>query len=223
VRFATDTGGTFTDLVVEDDDAELRLYKSPTTPHDPVEGVLAVMEIAAGDFGVPLAELLGRGSIFIHGTTRAINAVLTGTTARTAFLTTKGHPDVLLFREGGRREPFNFTRPYPEPYVPRALTFEVPERIGPAGDVVEALDESAVVETCGRLSAAGIEAVGVCLLWSIVNPAHEARVGELLSQHLPGVPVTLSHRLVAGAAAARGRLRWTGPDGHLRRRHARCG
>ena len=41
----------------------------------------------------------------------------------------------------------------------------------------------------------GNAAVGVCLLWSIANPAHEDKVGELLARHLPGVAVTLSHRL----------------------------
>jgi N-methylhydantoinase A len=40
-----------------------------------------------------------------------------------------------------------------------------------------------------------IEAVGVSLLWSIANPAHEIRIGELIAELLPGVPFTLSHRL----------------------------
>ena len=35
----------------------------------------------------------------------------------------------------------------------------------------------------------GVEAVGVCLLWSIVNPTHELRVGELLDEHAAGCPV----------------------------------
>src|SRR4051794_23301802 len=130
VRLAVDTGGTFTDLVVEGDDGTLHLFKSATTPDDPVQGVLDVLATAAGALG---DDLLARGSVFLHATTRAINAVLTGTIARTAFLTTEGHPDVLLFREGGRTDPFNITRPYPEPYVPRALTFQVPERLGAAG------------------------------------------------------------------------------------------
>ena len=95
--------------------------------------------------GLSAADLLGRQTVFVHGTTRAINAILTGGTARTAFLTTEGHPDILVFREGGRTEPFNFTVPYPEPYVPRALTFEVPERVGADGEVVKPLDEEAVV------------------------------------------------------------------------------
>ena len=149
MRLAVDTGGTFTDLVVEGDDGTLHLFKSATTPDDPVQGVLDVLATAAGALG---DDLLARGSVFLHATTRAINAVLTGTIARTAFLTTEGHPDVLLFREGGRTDPFNFTRPYPEPYVPRALTFEVPERVDAAGEVVKPLDEQAVVARSSMLS-----------------------------------------------------------------------
>ncbi len=133
--------------------------------------------------------------MLIHGTTHAINAIITGNTARTAFLTTAGHPDILVLREGGRIEPFNFVAPYPDPYVPRALTFEVPERINSAGEAHTPLDEAATVEIIGELKAAGVEAVAVCFLWSIYNPSHELRVGELLEEHLPGVPYTLSHQL----------------------------
>src|SRR5262249_16830187 len=39
------------------------------------------------------------------------------------------------------------------------------------------------------------EAIAVCLIWSIVNPAHELRVGELIERGWPEVPFTLSHRL----------------------------
>ncbi|MEE2759948.1 MAG: hydantoinase/oxoprolinase family protein [Pseudomonadota bacterium] len=195
MRFACDTGGTFTDLIVEDDDGGVSLYKAPTTPEDPVLGVLDALGLAARDQGVELAELLGRGDMLIHGTTHAINAIITGNTAKTAFLTTEGHPDILVLREGGRIEPFNFRVPYPKPYVPRALTFEVPERIDGAGRVVRPLDETAVMEIIGALKSQEIEAVAVCFLWSIANPAHEDRVGEMLAQHLPVVPVSLSHVL----------------------------
>lgn len=195
MRFACDTGGTFTDLIVEDDDGALTMYKASTTPSDPVKGVLDALALAAADRDISLEDLLGRGDMLIHGTTHAINAIITGNTARTAFLTTAGHPDVLVLREGGRIEPFNFVAPYPDPYVPRALTFEVPERINSAGAVHTPLDEAATIDIIGRLKAAGVEAVAVCFLWSISNPAHELRVGELLEEHLPGVPYTLSHQI----------------------------
>jgi N-methylhydantoinase A len=189
-----DTGGTFTDLVLEQD-GTLRLFKSPSTPRDPVRGVLDVLGVAAVSLGVDLSELLGEVNLFVHGTTYATNAVLTHTTARTAFLTTAGHPDVLLFREGGRVRPFDFTRRYPEPYIPRSLTFEVPERLGSAGEVVRSLDEATTVDVMTRLAENEVEAVAVCLLWSTLNPVHELRVGGLLDEHLPGVPYTLSHAL----------------------------
>ena len=195
MRFACDTGGTFTDLIVEEADGRLSMYKSATTPDDPVQGVLDTLALAAADRGLALSEFLGRGDVFIHGTTHAINAIITGTTAKTALLTTAGHPDVLVIREGGRSEPFNQTVPFPEPYVPRALTFEIPERIGGDGRVIKVLDEQAARQTLLQLAQKDVEAIAVCLLWSIVNSKHELRLGQLIETELPGVPYTLSHQL----------------------------
>ncbi len=195
MRFACDTGGTFTDLIVEDDDGTLSMYKASTTPADPVQGVLDALALAATDRDLSLDDLLARGEMLIHGTTHAINAIITANTARTAFLTTAGHPDILMLREGGRIEPFNFVAAYPEPYIPRALTFEVPERISSAGIPYTPLDEAMTVEIIGKLRDVNVEAVAVCFLWSISNPAHELRVGELIEEHLPGVPYTLSHQI----------------------------
>lgn len=193
MRLATDTGGTFTDLIVEDDDGSITLHKASTVPSDPVVGVLDALRGAASTRGLSLAELLGRCDSFIHGTTHAINAIITGRTARTALIVTRGHRDILLFREGGRTEPFNHTIPYPAPFVPRALTFEADERIGADGVVMTPLDEAALVETLRRIGETGVEAVAVALLWSTINPAHERRVGELIETHLPGTPYSLSH------------------------------
>ena len=195
MRLAIDTGGTFTDLVVEDGDGRLAVFKSATVPEDPIQGILNVLGVAAEERGTSREALLGEASVLIHGTTRTLNAVLTGATAKTAFLTTAGHPDVLVLREGGRSDIFDLARPYPEPYVPRSLTFEVPERVAADGAVVRRLDEDVVRTIIDELSARHVEAVGVCLLWSMMHPDHELRVGELLQEHLPGVPVTLSHQL----------------------------
>ena len=195
MRFAVDTGGTFTDLVFEDDPGSLHMFKAETTPHDPVEGILAAVRYAADSMSISTEELLGKGELFIHGTTHAVNAIITGNTAKTALLTTKGHREMLVLREGGRLEPFNFSVPFPKPYIPRALTFEVPERIGSDGQVIEPLDEEAVVEIIQRLRDLKVEAVAVCLLWSTVNPIHENRIGELLEGHVPDMPYTLSNVL----------------------------
>jgi N-methylhydantoinase A len=195
LRFAIDTGGTFTDLVVTDEHGALGMFKASTVPGDPAAGVIDSLRVAAKHSGEDLAAYLARGEMLVHGTTHAINAIVTGNTARTAFLTTAGHPDTLVFREGGRMEPFNFTIPYPEPIVPKALTFEVPERIMSDGKIRTPLDEAAVLAIVDKLKAEKVQAVAVCFLWSVVNPAHEIAVGKLLDAHLPGIPYTLSHRI----------------------------
>lgn len=195
MRFAVDTGGTFTDLIIEDRNGQLNMFKSPTIPADPISGVLEALQVAANGLGLERRAMLEQGEMFIYGTTHAINAIITGHTARTALLVPEGHRDILTLREGGRLEPFNFTVPYPEPFVPRALTWEIPGRLLADGAELEALDEQAVLQTIEQLRQAEVQAVAVCLLWSIVNPAHELRIGELLEAHLPGVPYTLSHQL----------------------------
>lgn len=195
MRFAVDTGGTFTDLIVEDDVGELHMFKASTTAVDPIRGVIDALTVASTHFGEGLQQMLGRGTMFIYGTTHALNAVLTGNTARTAFLTTTGHPDILTLREGGRADAFDFTVPFPAPYVPRSLTWEISGRMLADGSEMTPLDETSVVTAIAAMKARRVEAVAVCLLWSIVNPAHELRIGELLQVHMPGVPFTLSHQL----------------------------
>src|SRR5215471_5210971 len=151
MRLATDTGGTFTDLVVEADDGTLELFKAPTTPDNPVRGIKACLDLAAATRGTDRAGLLRESDMFTHATTRGINAILTGTTARTAFVTTESNRDILLYREGGRSDPFNCAREYPPPYVPRRLTFELPERIAADGDVIRTLGDEEILRLVERL------------------------------------------------------------------------
>ncbi|MEX1143171.1 MAG: hydantoinase/oxoprolinase family protein [Thermoleophilaceae bacterium] len=194
-RIAVDTGGTFTDVVVTDPSGTVRVGKSLTTPQRIFAGIEAALGQIATAIGIEPPELLAESDLFIYATTRATNATVERTTARTGMLVTEGFADVLVLREGGKSNAFDFSTAFPEPYVPRHLTFEVPERIDSEGEVVTALDEAAARLVVRELGAARVEAVGVCLLWSIANPAHEALLAELIEQELPGVPYTLSHRL----------------------------
>ncbi|MEE2774298.1 MAG: hydantoinase/oxoprolinase family protein [Pseudomonadota bacterium] len=191
---ACDTGGTFTDLIVEDGNA-VKMYKSSTIPSDPVQGVLNAISLAADEYNLSVEDFLKKATTFIHATTRSINAVLTGSTAKTAFLTTSGHKDILLFREGGRIQPFNFSVEFPAPFVPRSLTFEIEERIDNNGRVVKDLEISSIERALDGCMKNNVEAIGVCLLWSIANPKHEIVIGDLISSKLPNVPFTLSHKL----------------------------
>jgi N-methylhydantoinase A len=194
-RIAVDTGGTFTDVVVAAADGSLTIGKAMTTPDRPFQGIASALDIAAGQLGLDRATLLANTSVFLYGTTRATNAIVEGRTARTALLVTQGFPDILVLKEGGKSNPHQLDVDYPEPYIPRHLTFEISERIGADGKVVAPFDEAAARAVTGRLADLEVDAVAVCFLWSVVNPAHERRMGALLAELLPDVAVTLSHNL----------------------------
>jgi N-methylhydantoinase A len=194
-RIAVDTGGTFTDVVVADPAGRLTVNKALTDQDRVFSGIREALEVTAAEYGTDAAGLLAQTEIFIYATTRATNAVLEGKTARTAFITTRGFPDTLVLREGGKFHAYDFSTPFPEPYIPRRLTFEVDERIDSEGQVVTALDEEQARGAMRQLHDLEVQAVAVCLLWSTANTVHERRVGELLSEELPEVPFTLSHEL----------------------------
>ena len=193
-RISVDTGGTFTDVVVADEEGRLRIGKALTTRERAFDAIAEGLAQLAPELGLEVGQLLAQADVLAYGTTRATNAIVEGTTARTAFFTTEGFPDVLLLREGGKHDPFG-QQAYGPPYVPRFLTFEISERMDSEGQPFAPLEEASVARAIEAAQGLRAEAVAVCLLWSIVNPAHELRVGELLDELWPGVPYTLSHRL----------------------------
>jgi N-methylhydantoinase A len=194
-KIAVDTGGTFSDVVLTDDRGRFSLSKAPTTPRRIFEGISQALTYAAEERDMSLRDLLADSEMLIYATTRSTNAILTGNTAKTALITTKGFGDTLVLREGGKQRPFDFRHDYPEPYIPRGLTFEVNERINSEGEVVQSLDSDEVRTVLAELRGRGVEAIAVSLLWSVENSAHEELIGELIEEELPGLPYTLSHRL----------------------------
>jgi N-methylhydantoinase A len=194
-RVSVDTGGTFTDVVVVDDAGHFTIGKALTTPARIFGGLSAALADAAEKLGLSVTEVLTRTSIFIYGTTRATNAIVTGTIAKTAFLTTAGFPDILVLREGGKFNPHDFAKPFPQPYIPRRHTFEIDERIDATGTVLKPLDEARAVGVLETIREQGFEACAVALLWATANPVHERRLAELIESHVPGVPYTLGHAL----------------------------
>lgn len=195
-RISVDTGGTFTDIVVSEGGRIVLIEKALTTPERIFRGMQAAIEIAAQRLDLSLAQLLAETELLIYGTTRSTNAIVERKTAKTALLVTGGFPDILLYREGGKAKPHDSSKDYPAPYIPRRYTFEIEERISAEGDVVTPLDVAQATRVMEELKERGFEAVAVCFLWSVVNPAHELAIADLLREHLPGVPFTLSHKLI---------------------------
>ena len=92
IRIAVDVGGTFTDIqVLRVDSGATYSLKTPTTPADPGEGIVAGLQAAATRFDFRMGDV----DTLIHGTTIATNAVLERKLARGALVTTAGFEDVL--------------------------------------------------------------------------------------------------------------------------------
>ena len=189
VRIAIDTGGTFTDLVLSDPETgRLAFHKVPSTPADPsralVEGVRELVVRA----GYDNADIL----FLIHGTTVATNTILQRKGARTAFITTEGFRDVLHIQRQDRPHLYNMRIRRTPPLVPRSLRYELPERTLHDGSEALPVDRDRLEELIEALRVDGIEAVGVGLLHSHIDPSHERAVGDALRQALPETTVCLS-------------------------------
>ncbi|WP_250030805.1 hydantoinase/oxoprolinase family protein [Paractinoplanes maris] len=187
-RVAIDVGGTFTDVVeLTPATGEIRFGKVPTTPSQPTAGVLD----AFGTTEAPMAEV----GMFTHGTTLGLNALLTRTGARTAVVGTAGFRDVYLLGRTDRRTNYDITYKKPAALVERYDTFEVPERSLFDGSVHLPLDEEAARTVAATIAERGYDSVAVAFLHSYANPAHEARMREILAEVAPDVVVTVSHEL----------------------------
>ncbi|MBV9065547.1 MAG: hydantoinase/oxoprolinase family protein, partial [Methylobacteriaceae bacterium] len=110
-RLAVDIGGTFTDFALESGGRRCT-QKLLTTPRAPERAVLEGIDQILAEAGLNARDV----AMVVHGTTLATNAIIERKGAKTALLTTEGFQDVLLLKEGGKQDGYDFTKPYPRPY-----------------------------------------------------------------------------------------------------------
>lgn len=191
-RVGVDSGGTFTDICLfEDETGTVDVWKVSSTPDDPSRGIAEGVAEGIARVGAAAGEIGYLG----HGTTVGTNALIQHRGVKTGLITTDGFRDLLEIGRQKRPDLYDLAADKAPVLVARDLRLEVPERIRHDGTVETALDEQAVREAARALRAAGVEAVAVCFLYSFVRPAHEARVQEILAEEFPGVFVCASHEV----------------------------
>src|SRR5262245_58082193 len=194
-RVATDTGGTFTDFVVFDEQAnDYQIMKVPSRPDDPSRAVVEGLD-ALRARGIRPERI----RVFMHGTTVGTNALLEERGARTGLAITAGFRGIYETMEQSR--PFGpavFDLGYTKPTMlaPQSRTVELAERVTFAGDVRTPLDGDSIRQAIAALEAADVEAVAICFLFSFMNPDHERRLGDALRQAHPDWFVTTSSELL---------------------------
>jgi len=191
-RIGIDVGGTFTDVILTDqDDNAVWSVKVPTTPSSPVEGALngirKVLEVSA----VPAEQVEFVG----HGTTIATNLIVEGKGARTALITTKGFRDILEFRRVSRHDRadlYDLFFDNPKDLVKRELRLEVNERVLYDGSVELELSDAEISRIIDEVAQLDVEAVAICCLHSYVNDVHEQKLLKALRESNPALFITAS-------------------------------
>jgi N-methylhydantoinase A len=189
LRIGIDTGGTFTDIVcVDSASGAMRVTKVASTPQNPAIGLVRGVKSILAD--ASLDDLAG----LAHGTTVATNALLQGEIAGLGLIVTEGFRHILEIAR--QAVPDGYGNSYfwvkPERLVPLRYVREVGGRLNFLGEELRPLDEASVRSAARYFRDQGIKAIGVCLLHSYANAAHERRVGEILSREFPGSVVSLS-------------------------------
>lgn len=188
LRIGVDTGGTFTDFVLERD-GHLTLFKLPSTPSDPSLAIRQGLERICAETAAQLDRLE-----VVHGTTVGTNALLQRRGARIALVTTRGFEDVLVIGRQARPELYNLNAIKPPSLVEDELRLGVRERVVASGEVIEALEERELEELVEKVKRAGVEAVAISLLFSFLHPEHEERIASALAPL--GVPLSISSRIL---------------------------
>ncbi|MFP3928159.1 MAG: hydantoinase/oxoprolinase family protein [Desulfobacteraceae bacterium] len=188
-RLAVDTGGTFTDLcVVDQETGSLAVTKVPSTPANPALAVIEGVEKLVQE-----GKITAEGIQFLlHGTTVATNALLEHKGAETALITTKGFEDILQIGRQNRPDLYDFWARRPPPIVPRRLAYGVEERILYTGEVHRPLDETGAEAVIKEIKKKGVGSIAVSLLHSYANPIHEKKLLSIIERIHPEAYVTLS-------------------------------
>jgi N-methylhydantoinase A len=184
-----DVGGTFTDFFAYDVRKRVtRLFKIPSTPHNPAAAIADGLGEMCQTFGIDMKDV----SRLCHGTTVATNALIQRKGAKVAVITTSGFRDLLEIGRQTRPHLYSFQIDHPEPLVPRERRFEVDERITDGPRVLKPLDEVSLEKAIAAVKKSGAESCAVCFLFSFLDGSHERKVGEALKDGANGLMISLS-------------------------------
>ncbi|HUV12111.1 MAG TPA: hydantoinase/oxoprolinase family protein [Acidobacteriota bacterium] len=184
LRIGIDTGGTFTDFVVLDDQ-KMTVVKLPSTPKAPERALLE-----------GLAKLLkGREDFLLqHGSTVATNAFLERKGAKLALITNQGFEDLIEIGRQNRPELYNLQSSRQQPLVPKTCRVGVRERTSWDGRQIVSLEEKSLNWLKTKIAQLKVESIAVVLLYSFLKPENELRIAEALESL--GLPISLSHRVL---------------------------
>jgi N-methylhydantoinase A len=196
-RVGVDSGGTFTDICLFDEQAgRIETWKVPSTPDDPSRGIAQGVEEGMRRVAPEASERPAAAIVYFgHGTTVATNALIQHRGVKTGLVTTDGFRDLLEIGRQKRPDLYDIQADKPKTLVPRDLRLEVPERLHHTGAVDTPLDEDRMRAAARTLKAAGVQAVAVSFLYGFIRPDHEKRAVAILREEMPDAFISAGHEI----------------------------
>lgn len=190
-EIVVDTGGTFTDGVLIDEEGRTSVAKFLTNVEEPPISIMGCVTLLAQERNLTEQELLGSTTSMVVGTTLPTNCVLEGTGAKCCLVHTKGFRDIFeLSRRIPKDDIYNLKVPAPRALIPRNLRFGIEERIQFDGGVVTPLNENDVIMAIRKAKEQNVEVPVICFLHSYINPEHEDKAAEIIAKEYPDVVVS---------------------------------
>ena len=191
-RIGVDSGGTFTDVCLfNDETGHVEVWKVSSTPDDPSRGIAQGVREGVAQVDAAPAEV----GYFGHGTTVATNALIQHRGVPTALITTAGFRDLLEIGRQKRPDLYDLQADKEPVLVSRDLRLEVPERVRHDGTVETALDEDALRRIARQLRETGVKSVAVCFLYGFMRPEHEIAARRILAEEFPDAFACASHEV----------------------------
>jgi N-methylhydantoinase A len=192
MRAAIDIGGTFTDVLLYDEETgALWASKVPSSAQQPAQAFMSGLHLALASAESELSQV----NALVHGTTIVTNTLLEGKTAPVGLLVTKGFRDLLEIGRQQRPALYDLMADRRAPLVPRHRVREVQERVGADGREVVPLNVKTARDQIRALKASGVESLAIILLFSFLNPDNENKLGELAQDFFPERSIFLSSQI----------------------------
>ncbi|MBV7482987.1 hydantoinase B/oxoprolinase family protein [Bordetella sp. BOR01] len=187
-----DIGGTFTDIVVLDEDSrEVRAHKELTTHDAPAKGVMQGLGKLFRRENLQLKDV-GR---LVHATTLFTNALIERRGARAGFITTEGFGDVIAIGRERKYDIYDLQIDIIRPLCDREQRYEVAERVDAAGNVLRELDLEQLGSVVDRAVEQGCESLAIGFLNAHVNPHNERLARDFVGRRHPALSLSISHEV----------------------------
>ena len=196
-RLGIDAGGTFTDFVLADKSGNIKIYKTPSTPDDPIKAIEDGLKIISEDLEINPSDIISQSDLCINGTTVGLNALIQHKGSPVGLICTEGHEDSIEIRLGHKEDGYRYDPDYPPAVMlsPRFLRKGIRERILSNGKVKISINEDDVREACKIFVDEGVNSIAISFIWSVLNPSHEIIAEKIVREMMPNAFITVGSRL----------------------------